>query len=153
MKSPLAAHPGYHKMFATLKQNFFRPRMKKDTLEFPRKCLICQKTKAKCVKLLGKLHPHDVPQMKWECISMDFVTRFPKVTRGFDSISVVVDKLTKVAHLILVKTTSIAADIAHLFVKEIVRLHGILARIINDQDAKFTSPIFGKPYSNLWAPN
>ena len=70
---------------------------------------------------------------------MDFVTGIPKVAGGFDSIFVVVDKLTKVAHLIPVKTTSIAADIAHLFVKEIVRLHGILARIISDQDAKFTS--------------
>ena len=70
---------------------------------------------------------------------MDFVTRIPKVARGFDSIFMVVDKLTKVVHLIPVKTTSTGADIAHLFVKEIVRLHGIPARIINDQDAKFTS--------------
>ena len=70
---------------------------------------------------------------------MDFVTGIPKVTGRFDSIFVVVDKLTKVAHLILVKTTSTAADIAHLFVKEMCRLHGIPARIINsDQDAKFT---------------
>ena len=50
-----------------------------------------------------------------------------------------VDKLTKVAHLIPIKTTSTAADIAHIFVKEIVRLHGIRARIISDQDAKLTS--------------
>ena len=130
--APLAAHPNYHKMFATLKQTFFWPRMKKDTLEFTRRCLIFQKTKSKRVKLPGKLHPHDVPQMKWECISMDFVTRIPKVIGGFDFIFVVVDKLTKVAHLIPVKTTSTAADIAHLFVKEIVRLHGIPAKIISD---------------------
>ena len=132
-KAPLAAHLGYHKMFSTLKQTFFWPRMKKDTLEFTRKCLICQKTKEERVKLLGKLHPHDISQMKWECISMDFVTGIPKVRAGFDSIFVVVDKLTKVAHLIPVKTTFTAtADIAHLFVKEIVRLHGIPARIISD---------------------
>ena len=55
---------------------------------------------------------------------MDFVSGIPKVTGGFDSIFVVVDKLTKVAHLIPVKTTSTAIDIAHLFVKEIVKLHG-----------------------------
>ena len=126
-------------MFANLKQTFFWPRMKKDTLKFTRKCLICQKTKAERVKLPGKLHPHDVPQMKWECISMDFVTGIPKLLGDFDSIFMVVDKLTKVAHLIPVKTTSTAADIAHIFVKEIVRLHGIPARIISDQEAKFTS--------------
>ena len=71
-ETPLAAHPGYHKMFATLKQTFFWPRMKKDTLEFTRKCLTCQKTKVERVKILGKLHPHDIPQMKWECVRMDF---------------------------------------------------------------------------------
>ena len=106
--------------------------MKKDTLEFTRKYIICQKTKAECVKLLDKLHPHDIPQIKWKCISMGFVTKIPKVIGGFDSIFVVVDKLTKVAHLIPVKTTSTAADIAHLFVKEFVRLHDIPGRIISD---------------------
>ena len=110
-EAPLAPHLDYHKMFATLKQTFFWPRMKKDTLEFTRKCLICQKTKAERVKLPSKLHPHDVPQMKWECISMDFVAGIPKVTGGFDSIFVVVDKLTKVAHLIPVKIASTAQQI------------------------------------------
>ena len=79
-EAPLVAHPIYHKMFATLKQTFFWPRIKKDTLEFTRKRLIFQKTKAERIKLTCKLHPHDIPQMKWECISMDFVTRIPKVS-------------------------------------------------------------------------
>ena len=90
--------------------------MKKDALEYARRCLICQKVKAKQVKL----HPLDVPQMKWECISMDFVSGLPKTTGGYNSIFVVVDKLTKVAHLIPVKTTSTVVDVAHLFVREIV---------------------------------
>ena len=77
--------------------------------------------------------------MKWECISMDFVTGIPKVTGGFDSIFVIVDKLTKITHIIPMKTTSTVADIAHLFVKEIIKLHGLPARIISDRDAKFTS--------------
>ena len=123
--------------------------MKKDILEFTRKCLICQKTKVKQVKLLGKLHPHDIPQMKWECISMDFVTRPSKVNGGFDSIFVMVDKLTKVTHLIPIKTTSTATDIAHLFVKEIIRLHNILARIISDQDAKFTSKFWQALFQSM----
>ena len=68
-----------------------------------------------------------------------FLIGILKVIGGFDSIFVVVDKLTKMAHLIPVKTTSTAANISHLFVKEIIRLHGIPTRIISDQDAKFTS--------------
>ena len=70
------------------------------------KWLICQKSTAKHVKLLKELHPHDIPQMKWECISMDFVTRLSKVIGGY--------KLTKVAHLILANTSSIAAYIPSL---------------------------------------
>ena len=60
--------------------------MKKDTLEHVKRCLICQKVKAERVKLPGKLQPLDIPEMKWECISMDFVTGLPKVSGGFDSI-------------------------------------------------------------------
>ena len=74
--------------------------MKKDALEFTKQCLICQKVKVKQVKIPRKLQPLDAPHMKWECISMDFITGIPKVSKNFDSIFVVVDKLTKVAHLI-----------------------------------------------------
>ena len=60
----------------------------------------------------GKLQPLDIPQMKWECISMDFVTGLPTVQGGYDSIMVIVDLLTKVSHLIPVKTTFKSSDIA-----------------------------------------
>ena len=63
---------------------------------------------------------------------MDFITGLPKTTGNFDSIFVVVGKLTKVAHLVPVKTTATAADIAHIFVKEIAKLYGIPARIVSD---------------------
>ena len=68
--SPLAAHPGYQKMFASLKESFFWPRMKKDALEFTKQCLVCQKVKAERVKIPGKLQPLDILQIKWECISI-----------------------------------------------------------------------------------
>ena len=123
--------------------------MKKDTLEHVKRCLICQKVKAERVKLLGKLQPLDIPEMKWECISMDFVTGLPKVFGEFDSIFVVVDKLTKVAHFIPLRTTATAADVAQVFVKEIVRLHGVPARIISDRDAKFTSKFWKAMFQSL----
>ena len=148
-ESPLAAHPGYHKMYASLKPNFFWPRMKKDALEFTRQCLVCQKVKAERVKIPGKLQPLDIPEMKWECISMDFITGLPRVAGNFDSIFVVVDKLTKVAHLIPTRTTATATDIAQLFVREIVRLHGIPARIISDRDTKFTSKFWKAMFQSM----
>ena len=86
--------------------------MKKDALEFTKQCLVCQKVKEERVKIPGKLQPLDIPYMKWEFISMDFITGIPKVVGNFDSIFVVVDKLTKVSHLIPTKTTATALDIA-----------------------------------------
>ena len=81
---------------------------------------------------------------------MGFITGIPKVSGNFDSIFVVVDKLTKVAHLIPTRTTATASDIAQLFVKEIVRLHGILACIISDdRDAKFTSKFCRAMFQSL----
>lgn len=88
------------------------------------------------MKMPGKIQPLDIPQMKWECISMDFV---PTVQGGYDSIMVIVDFLTKVAHLISVKTLFKSSDIARLFVKEIFKLHGLLKRIVSNRDAEFTS--------------
>ena len=123
--------------------------MKKDALEYTKQCLICQKVKAERIKIPGKLQPLDIPEMKWECISMDFIKALPKVAKNFDSIFVVVDWLTKVAHLIPTQTIASTSNIAQLFVKEIVRLHGILAKIISDKDAKFTSKFWTAMFQSL----
>ena len=80
---------------------------------------------------------------------MDFITALSKVIGNFDSIFVVVDRLTKVAHLIPTRTTASASNITQLFVKEIVRLHGVLARIISDRDAKFTSKFWTIMFQSL----
>ena len=112
--------------------------MKRDILEYVSKCLSCQKIKAKRVRYPGKLHPIDAPQMKWECISMDFITGLPK-SHGFDSIFVVVDMLTKVAHLFPVRKDYSAKDVAHTFMKGVFLHHGLPRRIVSDRDSKFTS--------------
>ena len=80
---------------------------------------------------------------------MDFITALPKVKGNFDSIFVVVDQLTKVAHLIPTRTTASASDIAQHFVEEIARLHGIPAKIISDRDAKFTSKFWTAMFQSL----
>ncbi|MCO5601714.1 hypothetical protein L7F22_055837 [Adiantum nelumboides] len=76
--------------------------------------------------------------MKWECISMDFVTGLPTIA-GYDCVYVAVDMLTKVAHLMPVKTTYTASNISRAFIKEIFKFHGLPKRIVRDRDAKFTS--------------
>ena len=72
--SPIAGHPGYIKTYMSVKKSFFWPRLKSDVLHHVRQCLICQRIKAERVKMPEMLHPLDIPTMKWESISMDFVT-------------------------------------------------------------------------------
>ena len=80
---------------------------------------------------------------------MDFVIGLPTVQGGYDSIMVIVDLLTKVSHLIPVKTTFKSSDIARLFVKEIFRLHGLRKQIVSDRDAKFTSKFWSSLFQAL----
>ena len=70
---------------------------------------------------------------------MDFITGLPKLTKKNDAIMVTVDKLSKFAHFIPVKSACKAIDIANIFMKEIFRLHGMPKEIVSDQDTKFTS--------------
>ncbi|KAL5560190.1 hypothetical protein UlMin_036401 [Ulmus minor] len=85
---------------------------------------------------------------------MDFVVGLPKTTNGHDSIWVIVDRLTKSAHFIPIRVTYSLEQLAELYVKEIVRLHGVPKSIISDRDARFTSSyqatIGAAPYEALY---
>jgi hypothetical protein len=80
-----------------------------------------------------------IPEWKWEVVTIDFITKFPRTTRKHDSIMVVVDKLTKDAHFIPVKVTHKVTNIAEIYMKEIARLHGVPKAIVLEEDPKFTS--------------
>ena len=70
---------------------------------------------------------------------MDFIIGLPRTSRKHDAIMVVIDKLNKVAHFVVVKSTNSVSEVAKIFIKDIVRLHGVPKKIILDRDAKFTS--------------
>jgi len=76
---------------------------------------------------------------KWDSIAMDFVTHLPRTFRGYDTIWVVVDRLTKSAHFLAMNMRMSMAKLAQLYIKEIVRLHGIPSSIVLDRDLRFTS--------------
>jgi len=138
-KSKLSIHPGVTKMYQDLRQNFWWPGMKKQVVEYVTSCLTCQKAKVEHQRLAGMLQPLDVPEWKWTSISMDFITGLPKTKKKNDSIWVIVDRLTKSAHFLPVKTTYNVAKLAEIYIEEIVRLHGVPSSIISDRDPKFTS--------------
>ena len=107
------------KTIATARKQYFWLGMKRDMAEYISRCMKCQQVKVEHQHLAGLLHPFLLLEWKCEVISMEFITGFPMTWRQHDSIMVVVDKLTKEAHFILVKSTHKTDDIAKIFMKEI----------------------------------
>ncbi|GJX10170.1 putative reverse transcriptase domain-containing protein [Tanacetum coccineum] len=90
----------------------------------------------------GLLAQPDIPEWKWEKITMDFITKLPKTAAGYDSIWVIVDRLTKSAHFLPMKETDSTEKLTRLYMKEIVARHGIPVSIISDRDSHFTSRVW-----------
>jgi hypothetical protein len=132
-------HPGSTKMYLDLKTRYWWRGMKKEIAQHVARCDTCQRTKAEHHRPAGLLQPLPVPKWKWEEIGMDFIIGLPRTQKGNDSIWVIIDRLTKVAHFIPVKTTFGGATLTRIYLKEIVRLHGILRRIVSDKGTQFTS--------------
>ena len=118
--------------------------MKRDVSEFVTKCLVCQRVKAEDQVLSRLLEPIRIPEWKWDRITMDFVVRLPLTRRKHDSVWVVLDRLTKSAHFLLMRIDYSFDKLAKLYIKEIVWLHGIPISIISDRDLRFTSRFWGK---------
>ena len=138
-KSKISVHPGVNKMYHDLKHTFWWKAMKRDISIYVARCPTCQQVKSDQRKLAGLLQPLGVPGWKWEEISMDFIDGLPRSRKGNDSIWVIVDRLTKFAHFIPVRSNRTARSLAHLYFKEIVRLHGVPKSIVSDRDPLFTS--------------
>jgi hypothetical protein len=131
------AHPEVKKMREDLKPLFLWKGMKVAIVNYVARCLECQQVKVEHKHPVGLLHPHAIPESKWEVISMDFIVGFPLTAMRHDSIFVVVDTLTKSYHFIHVCTMYQEPDIARVFIGEIVRLHNVPKRIISDQGSMF----------------
>ncbi|KAH9289269.1 hypothetical protein KI387_033386, partial [Taxus chinensis] len=138
-RAPYAAHPGVKKMHADLRELYYWPGLRRDIADFFARFLECQRVKAEHSHPAGLLQPHDIPEWKWDVISMDFIVGLPMSSYRHDAIMVTVDKLTKVAHFSPTKVTYNAKAIAKVFMEDIVRLHGIPKTIINDRDTIYTS--------------
>ncbi|GJT79529.1 putative reverse transcriptase domain-containing protein [Tanacetum coccineum] len=87
----------------------------------------------------GLLVQPDIPQWKWDNITMDFVTKLPKSSQGYDTIWVIVDRLTKSAIFVPMRETDPLEKLARMYLKEVVTRHGIPVLIICDRDPRFAS--------------
>ncbi|GJQ93203.1 reverse transcriptase domain-containing protein [Tanacetum coccineum] len=138
-KSKYSIHPGSEKMYQDVKKLYWWPNMKADIATYVSKCLTCAKVKAEHQRQSGLLVQPEIPQWKWDNITMDFVTKLPKSSQGYDTIWVIVDRLTKSAIFIPMKETDPLEKLARMYLKEVVTRHGIPVSIICDRDPRFAS--------------
>ena len=115
---------------------FFLPKMKRDVGRACARCITCRQAKSRVLPH-GLYTPPPVPRAPWVDISMDFFLGLPRLRKGRDSIFVVVDRFSKMAHFISCYKTNDATHIADLFFREIVLLHGVPRSIVSDRDVKF----------------
>ncbi|GJV02189.1 retrotransposon protein, putative, ty3-gypsy subclass [Tanacetum coccineum] len=112
---------------------------KADIAAYVSKCLTCARVKAEHQRPSGLLVQPAIPEWKWDNITMDFITKLPKSSQGFDTIWVIVDRLTKSAHFLHIRENDPLDKLAMLYLNMIVARHGIPASIICDRDGRFTS--------------
>ncbi|GKA92975.1 putative reverse transcriptase domain-containing protein [Tanacetum coccineum] len=138
-KSKYFIHPGSEKMYQDMKRLYWWPNMKANIATYVSKCLACARVKAEHQRPSGLLVQPEIPEWKWDNITMDFITKLPKSSQGFDTIWVIVDQLTKSAHFLPIRENDPLDKLARLYLNKIVARHGIPVSIICDRDGRFTS--------------
>ena len=137
--SKLSIHPGSNKMYHDLCHLYWWSNMKHDITQYITECDTCGRVKADHMRTPGFLQPLPIHVWKWENIFMDFVVGLPRTSKGYDSIWVIVDRLTKSAHFLSVDTRYLARKYAQIYFDRIVTLHGVPHTIISDRGSVFVS--------------
>ncbi|CAI7798028.1 unnamed protein product [Closterium sp. NIES-53] len=134
-----AGHFGSNKTLTGIAKVYCWPHMANDVQKFVTSCDTCQRMESSKQKKAVLLQPLPVPEQPWQVVSLDFITGLPPTNAGHDAILVVIDKFSKMGHLIPTHTTAHTEETAQLFLKHIISQHGIPTTLISDKDPKFTS--------------
>ncbi|GKA44831.1 putative reverse transcriptase domain-containing protein [Tanacetum coccineum] len=124
--------------------------MKADIATYVSKCLTCAKVKAEHQRPSGLLVQPDIPEWKWEKITMDFITKLPKTATGFDSIWVIVDRLTKSAHFLPMKEMNSTEKLIRLYMKDIVARHVEPEHCLSCSDRCYHTSVKAAPFETLY---
>ena len=141
---PTKGHPGITKTVELIQRNFMFPQMRQKVTQYIKKCQQCQQNKAERHAKYGHIQFVNPPERLWDEITMDFITKLPisvetSTAKTYDSIFVVVDKLTKYSHFLPYSESFTAEELGYVFLDRIVRLYGLPRSIISDRDKLFTS--------------
>jgi transposase InsO family protein len=136
----VSGHTGINKTTELLARQFDWPHLRRDVEKYVSTCVTCQANKSSNQRPIGLLQPIPIPKRRWQVVTMDLITGLPLTRHGHhDAIVVFVDKLSKMVHYAPCTTTVDAAALAKIFLREVVRLHGVPEAIISDRDPRFTS--------------
>nr|GEZ62250.1 putative reverse transcriptase domain-containing protein [Tanacetum cinerariifolium] len=138
-KSKYSIHPSSEKMYQEIKKLYWWPNMKANIATYVSKCLTYAKAKAEYQRPSGLLVQPKIPEWKGDNITMDFITKLPKSSQGYDTIWVIVEQLTKSAIFMLIREIDPLDKLARMYLKEVVTKHGIPISIICDLDPRFSS--------------
>nr|GFA19338.1 hypothetical protein [Tanacetum cinerariifolium] len=142
-------HLGSDKMYQDMKRLYWCPNIKADIATYVSKCLTCAKVKAEHQRSSGLLVQPTIPKWKLDNITMDFVTKLPKSSQGYDTIWVIVARLTKSVIFVPMRETDPMEKLARMYLKEVVVRHGIPVSIICDHDLD-SHQISGNHFKRLW---
>ncbi|GJY17620.1 reverse transcriptase domain-containing protein [Tanacetum coccineum] len=126
-------------MYQDMKKLYWWPNMKADIATYVSKCLTCAKVKAEHQRSSGLLVQPEIHQWKWDDITIDFITKLPKSSQGYDTIWVIVDRLTKSAIFVPMREPGPMEKLARIYLKELVTRHMIPVSIIFDRDPRLAS--------------
>ncbi|KAI3682050.1 hypothetical protein L2E82_50198 [Cichorium intybus] len=148
-KSKFSIHPGATKMYRDLHDYYWWPGMKRGVAWFVERRMTCRRFKAEHQRPHGRLQPLEIPEWKWEHITMDFITKLPRTPQHMDTIWVIMDRLTKSADFLPIQETFSVRELAKVYVDEIISRHGIPVSVISDREVRFTSRFWKKFHEEL----
>ena len=138
----MSGHVGTRKSLEALSRAFYWPGMHAQMREYVRTCDQCLRNKSMQSMPAGKLQPLPIPKGPWSSITTDLIVKLPATKRGYDSIIVIVDRLTKMVHFAPCKSDINSVGYAHVLLNEVVRHHGQPREIISDRGPQFTSALW-----------
>jgi hypothetical protein len=136
-------------MYQDLKQHYWWTKMKIEIARYVTRCDTCTRVKAIHMKTAEPLQSLPIPTWKWEDISMDFIVGLLRTVKGFDSIWVIVDRLTKIAHFLPLKMDHPVVVYAQLYIAHILSLHGVPKTIISDRGPQFVSKFWSEQHKSF----
>jgi hypothetical protein len=133
-----AGHLGQKNTLEHVSRDYYWPRMRQFVNDYVNTCETCARNKVPRHRPHGLLHPLPIPTDAWKSVSMDLIVELPP-SSGHDAIFVCVDRFTKMAHFIPTTSNVTAEQAAHLYLRNVFRLHGLPANIVSDRGQQFTS--------------